>query len=105
GVEGLETHSAGIALLMLDLDGFKAVNDTYGHAIGDELLMMVARRLRGSLRPSDLVARLGGDEFAVLLERVDHHQALSAAQRLLIAVNAPFMFSRGTISLGASIGL
>jgi diguanylate cyclase (GGDEF)-like protein len=105
GVEGLETHAAGIALLMLDLDGFKAVNDTYGHAIGDELLMMVARRLRGSLRPSDLVARLGGDEFAVLLERVDHHQALAAAQRLLIAVNAPFQFSRGTISLGASIGL
>jgi diguanylate cyclase (GGDEF)-like protein len=105
GVEALETTSAGIALLMLDLDGFKAVNDTYGHAIGDELLMMVARRLRGSLRPSDLVARLGGDEFAVLLERVDHHQTLAAAQRLLIAVNAPFTFSRGTISLGASIGL
>ena len=104
-VDGLDNSSAGIALLMLDLDGFKAVNDTYGHAIGDELLMMVARRLRGSLRPSDLVARLGGDEFAVLLERVDHHQALAAAQRLLTAVNAPFAFSRGTISLGASIGL
>ena len=104
-VDGLEVSSPGIALLMLDLDGFKAVNDTYGHAIGDELLMMVARRLRGSLRPADLVARLGGDEFAVLLERVDHHQALAAAQRLLIAVNAPFAFSRGTISLSASIGL
>ncbi|HVS69517.1 MAG TPA: EAL domain-containing protein [Mycobacteriales bacterium] len=104
-VDSLATASPGIALLMLDLDGFKAVNDTYGHAIGDELLMMVARRLRGSLRPSDLVARLGGDEFAVLLERVDHHQALAAAQRLLIAVNAPFAFSRGTISLSASIGL
>jgi diguanylate cyclase (GGDEF)-like protein len=105
GVNDLDVSSPGIALLMLDLDGFKAVNDTYGHAIGDELLMMVARRLRGSLRPSDLVARLGGDEFAVLLERVDHHQALAAAQRLLIAVNAQFVFSRGTISLGASIGL
>ncbi|HWC33856.1 MAG TPA: EAL domain-containing protein [Mycobacteriales bacterium] len=104
-VEGLASSSPGIALLMLDLDGFKAVNDTYGHAIGDELLMMVARRLRGSLRPSDLVARLGGDEFAVLLERVDHHQTLAAAQRLLIAVNAPFAFSRGTISLSVSIGL
>ncbi|HVT65560.1 MAG TPA: EAL domain-containing protein [Mycobacteriales bacterium] len=105
-VDGLAaTASPGIALLMLDLDGFKAVNDTYGHAIGDELLMMVARRLRGSLRPADLVARLGGDEFAVLLERVDHHQTLAAAQRLLIAVNAPFAFSRGTISLSASIGL
>ncbi|HVT20863.1 MAG TPA: EAL domain-containing protein [Mycobacteriales bacterium] len=104
-VDGLAASSPGIALLMLDLDGFKAVNDTYGHAIGDELLTMVARRLRGSLRPSDLVARLGGDEFAVLLERVDHHQALAAAQRLLIAVNAPFAFSRGTISLSASIGL
>jgi diguanylate cyclase (GGDEF)-like protein len=104
-IDGLAAAGPGIALLMLDLDGFKAVNDTYGHAIGDELLMMVARRLRGSLRPSDLVARLGGDEFAVLLERVDHHQTLAAAQRLLIAVNAPFAFSRGTISLSASIGL
>jgi diguanylate cyclase (GGDEF)-like protein len=104
-VDGLAFSPPGIALLMLDLDGFKAVNDTYGHAIGDELLMMVARRLRGSLRPADLVARLGGDEFAVLLERVDHHQALAAAQRLQIAVNAPFAFSRGTISLSASIGL
>jgi diguanylate cyclase (GGDEF)-like protein len=104
-VDGLAASTPGIALLMLDLDGFKAVNDTYGHAIGDELLMMVARRLRGSLRPSDLVARLGGDEFAVLLERVDHHQALAAAQRLLVAVNAPFAFSRGSISLSASIGL
>jgi diguanylate cyclase (GGDEF)-like protein len=104
-VDGLDEASPGIALLMLDLDGFKAVNDTYGHAIGDELLMMVARRLRGSLRPSDLVARLGGDEFAVLLERVDHHQTLAAAQRLLIAVNAQFAFSRGTISLSASIGM
>jgi diguanylate cyclase (GGDEF)-like protein len=104
-VDGLASSTPGIALLMLDLDGFKAVNDTYGHAIGDELLMMVARRLRGSLRPSDLVARLGGDEFAVLLERVDHHQALAAAQRLLVAVNAPFAFSRGSISLSASIGL
>ncbi|HTW21353.1 MAG TPA: EAL domain-containing protein [Mycobacteriales bacterium] len=99
------TDSAGIALLLLDLDGFKAVNDSFGHALGDELLTMVARRLRGSLRPNDVGARLGGDEFAILLEGVDHEQALIAAQRVLSAISTPFVLSRSTVAISASIGL
>jgi diguanylate cyclase (GGDEF)-like protein len=104
-VTDLTPQSSGIALLLLDLDGFKAVNDSFGHAIGDELLVMVARRLRGSLRPKDVAARLGGDEFAVLLERVDHDAALAAAQRILAAVSTPFVLSRSTVAISASIGL
>jgi diguanylate cyclase (GGDEF)-like protein len=100
-----DTDSAGIALLLLDLDGFKAVNDSFGHALGDELLTMVARRLRGSLRPNDVGARLGGDEFAVLLEGVDHEQALVAAHRVLAAISTPFVLSRSTVAISASIGL
>jgi diguanylate cyclase (GGDEF)-like protein len=104
-VESLQPDSAGIALLLLDLDGFKAVNDSFGHAIGDELLTLVARRLRGALRPADVGARLGGDEFAVLLEDVDHEQALVAAHRVLSAISAPFVLSRSTVAISASIGL
>jgi diguanylate cyclase (GGDEF)-like protein len=104
-VSQLHPGSTGIALLLLDLDGFKAVNDSFGHAIGDELLTMVARRLRGSLRPTDVGARLGGDEFAVLLENVDHEQALAAAHRVLGAVSTPFVLSRSTVAISASIGL
>jgi diguanylate cyclase (GGDEF)-like protein len=104
-VAELMPEAPGVALLLLDLDGFKAVNDSFGHATGDELLIMVARRLRRSLRTTDLAARLGGDEFAILLDDVDEHQALVAAQRLLTGVNAPFVLSRGTVAISASIGL
>jgi diguanylate cyclase (GGDEF)-like protein len=104
-VENLEPGSPGIALLLLDLDGFKSVNDSFGHAIGDELLTMVARRIRGALRPTDIAARLGGDEFAVLIQRVNHAHALDAGQRVLDAVSAPFVLSRSTVVISASIGL
>ncbi len=101
----IEPGSPGVALLLLDLDGFKAVNDSFGHAIGDELLVMVARRLRGALRPNDMAARLGGDEFALLLDELDRAQALSAAGRVLAAISAPFTLSRGSVVISASIGL
>jgi diguanylate cyclase (GGDEF)-like protein len=104
-IDSLQPDSPGIALLLLDLDGFKAVNDSFGHAIGDELLEMVARRLLGALRPSDVAARLGGDEFALLLDGVDHDQALSVAGRVLAAIAAPFALSRGAVSISASIGV
>jgi diguanylate cyclase (GGDEF)-like protein len=104
-VAGLQPGSQGIALLLLDLDGFKDVNDSFGHAIGDELLTMVARRLRSSIRPSDVAARLGGDEFAVLVERVDYEQAEAAAQRVMAAISDPFVLSRNSVAISASVGL
>jgi diguanylate cyclase (GGDEF)-like protein len=104
-VRGLSDPSPGLALLLLDIDGFKAVNDSFGHAMGDELLTTVAARLRGSLRPNDVAARLGGDEFAVLLVDVDHEQAFAAAERVLDAVASPFVLSRSNVAISASIGL
>jgi diguanylate cyclase (GGDEF)-like protein len=104
-VTDLHSDKNGIALLLLDLDGFKAVNDSFGHAIGDELLSMVACRLRASVRPSDVPARLGGDEFAVLIERVDYGQAEQAAHRVLSALADPFVLSRSNVAISASIGL
>ena len=104
-MDGLHPESPGIALLLLDLDGFKAVNDSFGHAIGDELLTMVARRLRGSLRPTRVGARLGGDEFAVLLEGVEPRAGARCSQRVLAGISSPFVLSRSTVAISASIGL
>ena len=80
-----------VAVLFLDLDNFKDVNDDLGHAIGDELLRLVAARLGHCLRVEDILARLGGDEFAVLLEGIaTPEQAAEVAQRMVGAVSAPF---------------
>ena len=94
-----------VAVLLLDLDGFKQVNDTYGHAAGDQLLVTVAERLRAGVRPSDTVARIGGDEFLVLLNGVAAAEADRIAQHLLTTVQAPVELDVATVSPGASIGL
>ena len=75
-------HGGSLAVVLVDLDGFKQVNDTGGHAAGDEVLRQTAARLTSAARPGDVVGRLGGDEFAVLLHRVDEHDAAMAADRL-----------------------
>jgi diguanylate cyclase (GGDEF)-like protein len=93
-----------LALLFLDLDDFKVVNDRLGHAAGDELLRVVAARLDGSLRPDDLCARLGGDEFAVLLQDAEH-TAHTVAQRLIAQVSEPIALGARTTRVGASVGL
>ena len=72
--EGLGRQHAGIAVLVLDLDGFKGVNDQLGHAAGDRLLQVVAERLTAVVRPNDVVARLGGDEFVVIVQDVATHR-------------------------------
>ena len=94
------------AVMFLDLDRFKVVNDSLGHVAGNELLREVARRLRASLRPGDLVARLGGDEFAVLLEALDSQEAgVRLAERVLAALSRPVAINGTEVLPGASIGI
>jgi diguanylate cyclase (GGDEF)-like protein/PAS domain S-box-containing protein len=96
---------ADLAVLFIDLDDFKHVNDSLGHAAGDQLLVAAARRLQGCLRPSDTAARLGGDEFAVLLERVtDADAAGGVAARILDTLHQPFGLNGRTIPIKASLG-
>jgi diguanylate cyclase (GGDEF)-like protein len=95
-----------VAVLFIDLDGFKDVNDSLGHAAGDELLKLVADRLRSSLRPGDTAARLGGDEFAVLIETVgDDTVPAALADRLLEALSVAFAIRGKELRVGASIGI
>jgi diguanylate cyclase (GGDEF)-like protein len=91
-----------LALIYLDLDDFKAVNDAHGHATGDAVLRLVADAMRGALRQADVVGRLGGDEFGVLLPETDGTVAHAAATRLAAGIRTVF---RGTPSVTASIGL
>ncbi|HEY1514670.1 MAG TPA: EAL domain-containing protein [Gaiellaceae bacterium] len=94
-----------IAVLYVDLDGFKSVNDTWGHHVGDELLAQVGARIRGVVRAGDLPARLGGDEFAVLVDHADEEAAEHATQRLMAALITPFALSTCETSVRASIGV
>jgi diguanylate cyclase (GGDEF)-like protein/PAS domain S-box-containing protein len=99
-------HGVGCAVFFLDLDDFKTVNDSLGHAAGDELLRAVADRLRGHLRAGDTAARLGGDEFALLLEElVDEREVLAAADRIISALQAPFAVQGKELVARASIGI
>jgi diguanylate cyclase (GGDEF)-like protein len=101
-----QRESRPLAVLFIDLDGFKGVNDSLGHDTGDQLLVAVADRLRGCLRPGDTVARLGGDEFAVLLERISAQQdAREVSERVLEALGAPFDVAGSRLLVGASIGI
>jgi diguanylate cyclase (GGDEF)-like protein/PAS domain S-box-containing protein len=99
-------HGGGLALLFVDLDRFKSVNDTMGHEAGDELLIQVAHRLQTCVRGSDTVARIGGDEFVILAEPIVRlEDAQIIGERMVRAIGEPFELSTGTAHIGASIGL
>ncbi|MCV0403844.1 MAG: EAL domain-containing protein [Chloroflexi bacterium] len=94
-----------VAVLFLDLDDFKTINDSLGHAAGDQVLTAVAERFRGALRPEDTVCRLGGDEFAILLETSDPALFTTVAERLTDALRSPFEVVGKQVHLAGSIGI
>jgi diguanylate cyclase (GGDEF)-like protein/PAS domain S-box-containing protein len=97
---------SSLAVVFLDMDGFKQINDSLGHAAGDELLIAVARRLNGAIRPTDTVARYAGDEFLALLEGVGTDaEAVNGAERLAAAIRAPYVLDGRTVQLSASTGV
>jgi diguanylate cyclase (GGDEF)-like protein len=102
----LRRRHQSVAVLLLDLDGFKEINDTLGHEAGDQLLVAVAERLRACLRPADTVARLGGDEFTILLEEITQlREATRVAERIKSALATPFVLDGREWSVTASIGI
>ena len=101
-----QRHPGKLAVLFIDLDGFKDVNDSLGHAAGDHLLVDVAERLRACLRTADTAARLGGDEFSILLEDLlATDEAVNLAERVMEALAVPFNVRGKEITIGASIGI
>ena len=105
-IEFSRRHGHGVAVLFVDLDDFKTINDSLGHPAGDELLVGVAQRLREVLRSADTAARLGGDEFGILLEGVTQREgAVRTAERILEALDKPFRLVAKEVFIHASIGI
>jgi len=100
-----ERQNSIVGILFLDLDGFKPVNDTYGHAVGDRILQTMANRIRSAVRASDFAFRIGGDEFVVILQDLhERDNARAVGEKIVEAVNRPIEMRGDTISLGVSIG-
>jgi diguanylate cyclase (GGDEF)-like protein len=104
-LERARRDRAEVAVLYIDLDRFKAVNDTLGHHVGDQVLSSVARRMQTTLRDSDTVARIGGDEFVVLCEAITTVEALRLAERLIAEIANPYLVGGREIHLTASLGI
>jgi diguanylate cyclase (GGDEF)-like protein len=95
-----------MAVLLIDLDDFKVVNDTHGHSVGDQLLMALALRLTGSVRETDTVARFGGDEFVIVLENLHNaDEAVQVAEKVLQEIMRPVDLPMGPIQSAASVGI
>ena len=106
GIESVAARTGRLpALLMVDLDRFKLVNDGHGHAVGDAVLTTVSRRLHQQIRHRDLVARLGGDEFAIMVPDVDHEEALDLARRLRRSLEQPLLVQGRQVTQTVSIGI
>ncbi len=105
-LEATETQTEGVVLLIVDLDGFKPINDTYGHPTGDRLLTAVAERMTKSIRSTDFLARLGGDEFAIIQHGIrTDDDAAALAERICEDMAKPFEIDKRTMSIGASVGI
>jgi diguanylate cyclase (GGDEF)-like protein len=104
-LDRLKRRRSTLAVLFIDLDRFKVLNDTLGHSVGDELLVAVARRLKDTVRTHDTVARLGGDEFAVLCEVTNESGAIRIADRISTELSRPFVVESAELVTGASIGI
>jgi diguanylate cyclase (GGDEF)-like protein/PAS domain S-box-containing protein len=98
-------NGSATSVLFLDLDGFKAINDKHGHAVGDQVLQEVAHRLTAAVRPSDTVSRLGGDEFVVLAEATAEHESELLAKRLADTVTQPIAVGSLLATVGVSVGV
>ncbi|WP_377297313.1 sensor domain-containing diguanylate cyclase [Rhizobium sp. SGZ-381] len=104
-LEARATAASLSGVLYLDMDGFKSINDRFGHAVGDEVLSQAAARIRTALSPSDIVVRMGGDEFAIFIEQVAScHELALLAERLLALFRLPFVIGREQLSARLSIG-
>ena len=110
-IAGRVRHKDYGAVLLIDLDGFKPVNDDHGHDAGDALLVEIAARFRSIVRAEDVAGRIGGDEFVVLIyrlsadERIARNMALQIAENLIRVVNKPFDFNGQILQVGASVGI
>jgi diguanylate cyclase (GGDEF)-like protein/PAS domain S-box-containing protein len=106
GLKRVRRNRKSMALLFLDLDQFKRINDTLGHDAGDELLCAVAQRLRSCVREEDIVSRLGGDEFTILLSDIGHAEAASVvARKILLSLQTPITLGEQEITISCSIGI
>src|SRR5215213_1604084 len=102
----LRRHQTSIAVLFIDLDNFKVVNDSLGHNAGDKLLVELGARLRDAIRPSDTIARFGGDEFVVLCEDINEaRDAVIVGQRIVAAASVPFILDSREMFVSASVGV
>lgn len=101
-----EREQVGLSVLFIDIDGFKDINDGYGHAVGDLLLQLIAKRLGGCVRKSDTVGRLGGDEFLIILNKVNNAESAAlVAEKIRAALSEVFVVEGSTLSVSASIGI
>ncbi len=104
-ISSAQSTGNSVALLLMDMDRFKEINDTFGHHYGDLLLQQFGPRLRSALRDSDMIARLGGDEFAIVLPATDEPAAIQAANRILRVLDDPYTIEGYNLDVGASIGI
>ena len=106
GIKNAAEQHMILALLYLDLDGFKEVNDTYGHDAGDQLLLVVVARLNNILRSTDFLSRLGGDELAIIVENMESIQSIAdVAERVREVISKPIMLKDAEVNIHVSIGI